>query len=171
MWYNCVKARAKSGLFYWRNMPNINGTKQLGDFEYQKFREDSAGKPAIAVVNADGSNISTGMATAINQDQITGLIDDLVIKVQALVASSPSLQVTDGIQRLRTVVDSISGTSLGVSVGAGQTMGVPSTIPTLSTGTTYFQGVYPIGQSWQQNTQDLQNISFNQSTDRISITE
>lgn len=40
--------------------PYINGTRQLGDFEYQKFREDSEGKPAIAVVNPDGSNISGG---------------------------------------------------------------------------------------------------------------
>lgn len=38
----------------------INGTRQLGDYEYQKFREDSTGKPAIAVVNPDGTNISGG---------------------------------------------------------------------------------------------------------------
>jgi hypothetical protein len=35
----------------------INGTRQLGDWEHQKFREDSTGRPAIAVVNADGSNV------------------------------------------------------------------------------------------------------------------
>lgn len=44
-------------------MPTINGTKQLGDFEYQKFREDSEGKPAVAVVNPDGSNIGGGSAS------------------------------------------------------------------------------------------------------------
>lgn len=44
-------------------MPIINGTKQLGDFEYQKFREDSEGKPAIAVVNPDGSNIGGGSSS------------------------------------------------------------------------------------------------------------
>ena len=39
--------------------PYINGTRQLGDWEFQKFRQDPSGKPAIAVVNADGSNIGT----------------------------------------------------------------------------------------------------------------
>lgn len=47
-------------------VPYINGTRQLGDWEFQKFREDTTGKPAVAVVNADGSNIggsSSGKAT------------------------------------------------------------------------------------------------------------
>lgn len=39
----------------------INGTRQLGDWEHQKFREDSTGKPAIAVVNADGTNIGSAL--------------------------------------------------------------------------------------------------------------
>ena len=37
----------------------INGTRQLGDWEHQKFREDSSGKPAIAVVNGNGADITT----------------------------------------------------------------------------------------------------------------
>lgn len=41
----------------------INGTRQLGDWEHQKFREDSSGKPAIAVVNADGSMIGSSPLT------------------------------------------------------------------------------------------------------------
>lgn len=39
-------------------------SKQLGDREYQKFREDGTGKPAIAVVNADGSSIGGGVQYA-----------------------------------------------------------------------------------------------------------
>ncbi len=31
----------------------INGTRQQGDWEHQKFREDSTGKPAVAVVTPD----------------------------------------------------------------------------------------------------------------------
>lgn len=46
-------------------MPEINGTKQLGDFEYQKFREDTTGKPAVAVVNADGSAVGSGTADTV----------------------------------------------------------------------------------------------------------
>lgn len=41
----------------------INGTRQLGDWEHQKFREDGTGKPAIAVVNADGSMIGSSPLT------------------------------------------------------------------------------------------------------------
>lgn len=41
----------------------INGTRNLGDYEYQKFREDPTGKPAIAVVNADGTSIGGGSGT------------------------------------------------------------------------------------------------------------
>lgn len=52
-------ARANLAFIIGENMVVINGTKQLGDFEYQKFREDSTGKPSIAVVNPDGSNIGS----------------------------------------------------------------------------------------------------------------
>jgi hypothetical protein len=34
----------------------INGTRQLGDYEYQKFREDATGKPAVAIL--DMGNLS-----------------------------------------------------------------------------------------------------------------
>lgn len=45
-------------------MTTINGTKNLGDFEYQKFRQDSTSKPAIAVTNPDGTDIGGGSGTA-----------------------------------------------------------------------------------------------------------
>ena len=55
-------------------MPEINGTKQLGDFEYQKFRQDSTGKPAIAVVNADGSSVgSPPLATRLDSATTTNV--------------------------------------------------------------------------------------------------
>lgn len=37
----------------------INGTKYLQDFEYQKFREDSEGKPSISVCNPDKTDITS----------------------------------------------------------------------------------------------------------------
>lgn len=48
----------------------INGTRRYSDWEYQKFREDSTGKPAVAVVNADGSPIG-GVSYAIIIDDYT----------------------------------------------------------------------------------------------------
>jgi len=39
----------------------INGTRNFSDWEYQKFREDSTGKPAIAVVDANGSPIGSAL--------------------------------------------------------------------------------------------------------------
>jgi len=58
-------------------MPEINGTKQLGDFEYQKFREDTTGKPAVAVVNPDGSNIGGGSSgKATNAYSVSAISDD-----------------------------------------------------------------------------------------------
>lgn len=39
--------------------PYINGSRQLGDHEYGKFREDSSGKPAVAVI--DTNNLTPGV--------------------------------------------------------------------------------------------------------------
>jgi hypothetical protein len=41
----------------------INGSRNLGDFEYGKFRADSTDRPAVAVINGDGTNVSSGLAT------------------------------------------------------------------------------------------------------------
>jgi hypothetical protein len=81
-------------------MPNINGTKQLGDFEYQKFRGDSTGKPAVAVVNADGSNISTGVATATNQEQIAELLEQLITENQSLKAILRHIETPDYLDKI-----------------------------------------------------------------------
>jgi hypothetical protein len=45
----------------------INGSRNLGDFEYGKFRADSTDRPAVAVINGDGTNVSSGIATSDNQ--------------------------------------------------------------------------------------------------------
>lgn len=42
----------------------------MGDREYFKFREDSTGEPAIAVVNPDGSAISGGSGSTSTTTQV-----------------------------------------------------------------------------------------------------
>lgn len=39
--------------------PYINGSRKLGDWEFQKFREDSAGKPSISVCNPDKTDVTS----------------------------------------------------------------------------------------------------------------
>ena len=53
-------------------------SKQMGDREYQKFREDSSGKPAIAVVNSDGSAINAGRLVSDNFDYVGASYPDTV---------------------------------------------------------------------------------------------
>ena len=74
----------------------INGTRQLGDWEHQKFREDSSGKPAIAVVNADGSAVAGDAltdaelrATPVEVDVVNNVgTDPAQIEVLESIASS-----------------------------------------------------------------------------------
>lgn len=90
----------------------INGTRQLGDWEHQKFREDSTGKPAIAVVNPDGSNIgtATGVVSAGNStttplgtnETFTGTWTSTLAYSEAIVSvgvtGSSASSVTDGLK-------------------------------------------------------------------------
>jgi len=59
-------------------------SKQMGDREYQKFRQDSTGAPAVAVVNADGSSIG-GLTPSTDYDyidvqQTSGTVETYVYK-------------------------------------------------------------------------------------------
>lgn len=87
--------------------PYINGSRQIGDFEYQKFREDNTGKPAVAVVNADGTNINNGVATSAKQDsQITQLANILIELTQKTEATQN--QQVELINAIRLVLQSIA---------------------------------------------------------------
>ena len=72
-------------------MPEINGTKQLGDFEYQKFREDTLGLPSISIVNPDGSSIgSLSGSTAYEGRNDTTTDTNLVYLAKAIPGTATS---------------------------------------------------------------------------------
>lgn len=109
----------------------INGTRQLGDWEHQKFREDSSGKPAIAVVNADGSAVAGDAltdaelrATPVEVDVVNNVgTDPAQIEVLESIASS-----AQAIAHAKGIAADIRVTVVGGTVTTVTTVSTVSTV-------------------------------------------
>ena len=76
--------------------PIINNTRNLGDWEYQKFRSDGTGKPAISVLNGNDQPIATEatLAKTVGFDLNSDITTDI---------STPGIVIeTDGVRTLTT---------------------------------------------------------------------
>lgn len=125
---------------------------------------DGSGVAKNVVLTSDGK-----IPVEANQEQITQLLDQLIIDTQLMQRIAQSLQTVDALQRLRVTVDNVVGSTLGSSVAAGYTSVVPAALPAVSATTLYFQGVYMVGQDWRQTVTDQSNIAYNQMLERIYI--
>lgn len=102
-------------------------SRQLGDREYQKFKESSsvAGQPGIVVLNPDGSNVGGsggGAATIADGADVTlGAIAD------ATVAAGATGTISAKLRRLTTDLDSVK-TNTGNSLTDTQLRATPVTI-------------------------------------------
>lgn len=91
-------------------------SKQVGDREFQRFREDSTGKPAVAVVNADGTSIAsaargtTPTVTTIGDSITSGTLIEGIVVTSA--GNGGSLQ-------LRAAA---AGTTPSITIPAGASM-------------------------------------------------
>ena len=71
---------------------NINGTKNLGDFEYQKFRADPNNLPAVATIVENDANSPVPVKTT----ELVGGIDYDYIDVQQTDADTETYVYKNG---------------------------------------------------------------------------
>jgi hypothetical protein len=160
-----IRARAILAFFIGENMTIpvgiINGSRNLGDWEYGKFRADSNDRPAVAVINGDGTNIANGLATSVNQTNAINTTSEEAILLRRIVKLLESNAVVDIQNRQKVTIDGITnglGALLGVSIpGLTSGAGIPSTnyptnaAPVQQPGTSSWQPVWigPVDQRFQ----------------------
>jgi len=115
---------------------NINGSRNLGDWEYGKFRPDSNDRPAVAVINGDGAVLATS-DNQTNGSQKTQIVDGVGSNIDIATADNQTNgnQITQ-IAALPSIYNGSKTAPTGTAEAIATTQAIHSvTVKALSTNT------------------------------------